>query len=128
MGNKSRNLPHCSSLQPEVVYNFSEIQSTFKVTATGFEPTTTLLFSNFVAECLNLHGMVSISLKRTVKYEYSSTKGIILDLLIFLLYILESGCCSKYSGKTTNFSILNLFLHFLHLLIIKHNRIFVTVM
>ena len=31
LGNKSHNMKYCSSLQPEVVYNFSEIKSTFQV-------------------------------------------------------------------------------------------------
>ena len=55
-------------------------------------------------------------------------EGLFLDLLIFILYLLQSGCCSKYSAKTTNFSILNLFFHFLHRFVIKDNRIFVTAM
>ena len=55
-------------------------------------------------------------------------KGLLLDLLIFLLYMLQSAYCSKYSAMTTNFYILNVFLRFLHQFVWKHFRIFVTVM
>ena len=44
----------------------------------------------------------------------SSMKDFFLDWLIFLLYLLQFDCCSKYSAKTTNFLSWNLFLHFLH--------------
>ena len=45
----------------------------------------------------------------------SSTKDLILlDWLIFLLYLLQFVCCSKYSAKTSNFLFWNLFLLFLH--------------
>ena len=54
-------------------------------------------------------------------------EGLLLDLLIFLLNLLQSVCCSKYSAKTTNFSILNPFLNFLHLFVLTYFRIFVTV-
>ena len=53
---------------------------------------------------------------------------LLLHLLIFLLYLLKSVYCSKYSAKITNFSILNVFLRFLHQFAWKHFRIFVTVM
>ena len=53
----------------------------------------------------------------------SSMKDL-LDWLICLLW-LQSVCCLKYSTKATNFSILNLFLHFL---LSWNLRIFVTVM
>ena len=53
-------------------------------------------------------------------------EGLLLDLLIFLL--LQSVCCLEYFAKTTNFSILNVFLPFLHQFVRTHFRIFVTVM
>ena len=46
----------------------------------------------------------------------------------FIFLLLEFVCCSKCFPKTTNLSLLNLFLHFLHPLVLKHLRIFVTVM
>ena len=45
----------------------------------------------------------------------------------FFLYLLQSGCCSKYPANTTNFSILNLFLNFPYPFVMKHFSIFVTV-
>ena len=55
-------------------------------------------------------------------------EGLLLDWLIFILYLLQFACYSKYSAKTTNFLFLNLFLDFLHPLVRKHLRIFVTIM
>ena len=49
------------------------------------------------------------------------------SLIDLLLYLLQSFCCSKYSAKTTNFSILNVFLSVLHQFVRTHFRIFVTV-
>ena len=54
-------------------------------------------------------------------------EGLLLDWLIFLLYLLQSVCYSKYSAKTTNFSILNAFLNFLHPFVLPYFGIFVTV-
>ena len=51
LGNKSPNLTYCSSLQPIVVYNFSEIESTFSVS-----------LRNYMADCWWLCVMVSICL------------------------------------------------------------------
>ena len=116
LGNKSHNLTHCSSLHPIVVYNFSEIESTFP-----------LSFWNYVAKCWWLCGMVSICLIRKGKYGWSHNRGFLFDWVIFLLYLLQSVCCSKYFAKTTDFSMLNLFLHFLYPFFLKHFRIFVTV-
>ena len=62
------------------------------------------------------------------KYDRFLNKGFLFDWLIFLPYLLQSVYCSEYSAKTTNFSILNLFLHFLHSLLLKHFIIFVTAM
>ena len=59
-----------------------------------------------------------------ILHEYEE---LLLDWLICLLYLLQSVCCSKYFAKTTNFSILNPFLDFLHLFVLKYFRIFVTV-
>ena len=55
-------------------------------------------------------------------------EGLLHDWLIFILYLLQFACYSKYSAKTTNFLFLNLFLDFLHPLVRKHLRIFVTIM
>ena len=111
-------MTYCSSLQPVVVYNFSEIESTFSVP-----------FGDYVADCWWLRGMVSICLIGKSEYNWflHEYEGLLLDWLIFLLYLLQSVCCSKYSAKTTNFSILNPFLHFLHPFVLKHFRTFVTV-
>ena len=116
-GNKSHNLTYCTSLQPVVVYNFSEIENTFPVS-----------FWDYVANCRCLHGMVSICSIRKGKYNWFFHEVLLLDWLIFLLYLLQSVCCSKYSAKTTNSSILNQFLHFLHLVVLKCFIILVTVM
>ena len=40
----------------------------------------------------------------------SSSKDFSFDWLIFLLYLLQSVCWSKYSAKATNFSISNIFI------------------
>ena len=111
-------MTYCSSLQPTVVYNFSEIESTFSVP-----------FGDYVADCWWLRGMVSICLIGKSEYNWflHEYEGLLLDWLIFLLYLLQPVCCSKYSAKTTNFSILNPFLHFLHPFVLKYFRIFVTV-
>ena len=103
LGNKSHNLPYCFSLQSVVFYNFTEIENTFPV-----------LFWDYVADCLWLRGMVPICLLREGKYDRFLHKGLLLDWLIFLLYLLQFVCCSKYSAKTTNILFWNLFLHFLH--------------
>ena len=111
-------MTYCSLLQPVVVYNFSEIESTFSVP-----------FGDYVADCWWLRGMVSICLIGKGEYDWFLHEyvGLLLDWLIFLLYLLQSVCCPKYSAKTTNFSILNPFLHFLHPFVLKYFRIFVTV-
>ena len=115
--NKSRNLPYCSSLQSAVICNFTEIESTFPVP-----------FWDYLANCLWLGGMVSICLIRKDKYDWFLQDELLLDWLIFLLYLLQFVCCSKYFVKTTDFLFLNLFLYFLHPLALKHLRIFVTLM
>ena len=105
----------CSSLQPVVVYNFSEIESTF-----------TVPFWDYLADCWWLRGMFSICLIRNeIRLTPAQRTSPWLD--IFLLYLLQYICCSKYSAKTTNFSIFNLFLHFLHPFVLKNFRNFVTV-
>ena len=115
---KSRNLAYCSSLQPVVVYNFREIESTFSV------PFLKLRGRLLIAPWHGFHLFDKEMYIRLIPLH----EGLLLDLLIFLLYLLQSVCCSKYSAKTTNFSILNVFLCFLHQFIRKHFRIFVTVM
>ena len=113
-GNECHNLIYCSLLQHVVVYSFSEIESNFPVS-----------LWDYVANYWWFRGMVSICLIRNGKYYWFLHKGLLLD---WLIYQLQSVCCSKYSAKTTNFSVLNLFLHFLHPFALKHFRIFVTVM
>ena len=108
---------YCSLLQPVVVYNFSEIRSTFPV-----------LFWDFIADSWWLCGMVSIFLIRKAKFDWFLHETGLLDWLFFLQYLLQSFWCWKNSAKITNFSFLNLFLHFLHRVVVKHFRIFVTVM
>ena len=107
----------CSSLQPVVCLQFRWNWITFPVP-----------FWDYVADCLWLRDIVSICLIWKGKYDWFLHEGLFLDWLIFLLYLLQSVCCSKYSAKTTNFSFLNLFLHFLHPFVLKYLRIFVTVM
>ena len=70
----------------------------------------------------------SICLIRKGKYDWFLLKGLLFDWLIVFLYLLQSVCFSKYSAKTTNFSILNVFLHFLHHFAREHFKIFVTVL
>ena len=109
-------MQYCSSFQSVVVYNFTEFESTFPV-----------LFWDYLADCLWLLDMVSICLMRKGKKDCFLDEGLLLDWLIFLLYLLQFVCCSKYSAKTTNFLFWNLFLHFLHPAPLQHLRIFVTV-
>ena len=108
----------CSSLQTVFVYNFSEIESNFLVS-----------FGYYVANCWWLHDMVSICLIGKGEYDWflHEYEGLFFDWLIFLLHLLQSVCCSKCSAKTTNVSISNPFLHFLHTFVLKNFRIFVTV-
>ena len=86
--------------------------------------TVPVLFWDYVADCWWLRVMVSICLVRKGKCNWFLDAGLLLDWLIFVLYLLQSVYCSQYSAKTTNFSTLNLFLHFLHLLVLKYFRIF----
>ena len=129
-------MAYCSSLQILVISNFSEIESTFPV-----------LFGDCVADCWWLCGIVSICLIRKGKYDWFFHKGLLLDWILFLLYLLQFVRCSKHSSKVTNFSILtlslicranqwtafymitasvmkelNLILHFLHLFVLKHSH------
>ena len=76
LGNKSHNMEYCSSLQPEVVYNFSEIKSTFQVP-----------FLKLRGDCWWLRGMVSICLTRKDKYDWFLHEGVPLDWLTVLLYL-----------------------------------------
>ena len=111
-------MTYCSSLKIVIIYNFSEIERTFSV-----------LFEDYVADCWWFRGMVSICLIGKDQYDWFlyEYEGLFLDWLIFLLHLLQSVCCSKYSAKTTHFSILNPFFHFLHPLVLKHFRIFIAV-
>ena len=116
MENKSHNLAYCSSLQPVVVYNFREIESTFSV------PFLKLRGWLLIAPWHGFHLFENEMKIRLIPLQ----EGLLLDLLIFLL--LQSVCCLEYFAKTTNFSILNVFLPFLHQFVRTHFRIFVTVM
>ena len=109
-------MAYCSSLQPVVVYNFREIESTFSV------PFLKLRGRLLTAPWHGFHLFDKEMKIRLIPLQ----EEVLLGLLIFLL--LQSVCCSKYSAKTTNFSILNVFLCFLHHFVQKHFRIFVTVM
>ena len=117
LGSKSHNLRYCSLLQHVVVYNFSQIESTFPVP-----------FWDYVTDCWSLRGMASICLIRKGKRDWFLHEGFLPDWLYFILYILQSVCGSKYATMKTNFSNLNLSLHFPYLLVLKHLRIFVTIM
>ena len=110
-------MPYCFSLQSVVVCNFTEIESTSPVP-----------FWNYVANCLWLCHMVSVCLIKKGKYDWFLHEGLLLNWLISFLYPLQFVCCSKYSAKKTNFLFLNLFFHFLHPFVLKHLRIFVTIM
>ena len=96
---------------------FPEIESIFPVS-----------FWDYVADYSWFCGMVSICLMRKGKNDWNLHEGLPLDWLVFLLYLLQSVYCSKYSAKTTNFSFLNLFRYFLHPFFLKYLRIFVAVM
>ena len=81
-----------------------------------------------MADCCWPGCMVSICLIRKCKYDLFLVEGLLRDWLIFLLYLLQSVCSKKFSGKTANFSILNIFLRFLYLFVLKYFRIFVNIM
>ena len=114
VGNKSHNLTYCFSFQTVVVYNFSEIESTFPVS-----------FWDYVAGCWWLD-MVFMCLIRRGRYDWFVHERLPLDWLISVQYLLQSACCSKYVAKTANCYILNVFLRFLHPFVLKHFRIFVA--
>ena len=95
-----------------------------KLFTVEIKSTSLMLFWNYVADCSGLRGMVSICLIRKGKYNWFLHEELLLDWLIFLLFLLQFVRCSKYSAKTT---ILNLFLRFLHPFGPKHLRMFITV-
>ena len=111
-------LIYCSSLQPIVTYNVSEIESTFPVS-----------FGECVLDCLCPCGMVSICLIGKNEYDWflHEYEELLVDWLFFLLYLLQSVCCSKYSTKKTKLFYLNPFLHFLYPFVLKYFTIFITV-
>ena len=111
-------MAYCSSLQPVLVYNFREIESTFSM------PYVKLLGRLLRAQ---LHSFYLLDKEMQIQM-IPLDERLLLDLLIFLLHLLQSVCCSYYSAKITNFSILNVFLRFLHQFVWKHFRIFVAVM
>ena len=111
-------MAYCSSLQPVLVYNFREIETTFS------GPFLKLRGRQLIAPWHGFHLFDKEMKIRLIPLH----EGLLLDLLIFPLYLLQFVCCSKYSAKTTNFSILNVFLRFLHQFVWKHFRFFVTVM
>ena len=110
--NKSHNLLYCSLLQPAVCLQF---------------PWNRKYFSSAV---LRLRGRLFMALwhgfhlfDKESKCDWFLHKGLLLYWLTFLLYLLQSVYRTKYSGKTTNISFLNL-LNFLHLFVLKYLRIF----
>ena len=115
MENKSHNLEYCSSHQPVVVYNFRQIENTFSV----------LL--------LQLHGQLLIALWHGI-HLFDNEMQIQLSTKDFLICLFFFYTCCNLSAvqnilpRQQIFSILNVFLHFLHQFVWKHFRIFVTVM
>ena len=116
-GNKYHNLTYGFSLQPVPCLQFHWNRKYFSSVILG------LGGRLFMAPCYGFH-----LFDRERKYEWLVHKEFLLDWSIFLLYLLQSACCSKYTAKSTSFSLSNLFLHFLHQLALKYLRIFVTVM
>ena len=102
-------MTYCSSLQPVAIYNFSEIESTFPMP-----------FWDYVVNCWGFRGMVSICFIGKGEFDWflHEYEGLLLDWLIFF-YI----CCNMSAAQ----NILNPFLHFLHPVVLKYFRIFVTV-
>ena len=76
---KYQNLPYWFSLQSVVVYEFTKIESNFPVP-----------FWDYVANCLWLHGMVSICLLRKGKYDWFLREGLLPLIDSFFFYI----CCN----------------------------------
>ena len=66
-----------------VVYSFSEIKSSFLIP-----------FLKLRGRLLMVRGMVSICLIRKDKQDLFLHKGLLFDWFIFLLYLLQSVCCS----------------------------------
>ena len=114
------NITTCHNVprfNPQLFTNSLQIESTFPVP-----------FWDYVADCLWLCGMVSICLLKKGKYDWFLHKWLLLDWFIFLLHLLQFTCWSKYSPITIILLFLNLFLDLQHPLVLKHPRIFVTVM
>ena len=116
LGNKSHNLPYCSSVQSVVVYNFTEIKCTFLVP-----------FWDYLADCLWVRGIVSICLIKKGKYDWFMHEWLLLHWLIFLLYLPQFSVAQNILLRKQIFLFLNLFIHFLHPLVLNHLRSFVTV-
>ena len=117
LGKKCQNYPYCSSLQSVVVYNFTEIESTFPVP-----------FWDYVADCLWLCDMVSICLMRKGKQDWFPDEGLLLDGSFFF-YI----CCNLSAAQNILprqqifYSEICFFISYI-LLVLQHLGIFVTVM
>ena len=79
-------MTYCFLLQPAVVHNFSQIDSTFSVP-----------FRDYVANCWWFHGMVSICLIGKDEYSWflHEYKGHLLDWLIFLALSTTISLLSK---------------------------------
>ena len=111
--NKYHNLLYCSSLQPVVCLQFHWNRN---------------YFSSVV---LRLRGQIFMApwhgFHLFDKYDWFLHEWLLLDWIIFLLYLLQSVCRSKYSAKIPNFSKF-FFLHLLHPFVLKHPRVFATVM
>ena len=93
MGNKSQNLPYCSLLQSLVVYNFTEIESTFPVP-----------FWDYVADCLWLRDMVSIYLIRKGKYDHGQKKRNVFPFLMTMIGLIARQGTSPWLAQFSSIS------------------------
>ena len=117
LGKKYQNYPYCSSLQSVVVYNFTEIESTFPVP-----------FWDYVADCLWLRDMVSICLMRKDKWTDSSTKDFSLIGLVFFYICCNLSVAQNILPRQKIFySEVCSFISYIQL-VLQHLGIFVTVM
>ena len=122
LGNKSHNLSYCSSLQPRVVYNFSEIEITF--------------LASFLTLRWWLRGMVYIYLIRNSKHYWFLLRRTSPWLVYFSSTSVAICLLLKIFCQGSKFSMSNvlndneslMFFSILHQFIRKRFRIFVTVM
>ena len=122
LGNKSHNLSCYSSLQPRVVYNFSEIEITF--------------LASFLTLRWWLRGMVYIYLIRNSKHYWFLLRRTSPWLVYFSSTSIAICLLLKIFCQGNKFSMSNvlndneslMFFSILHQFVRKHFRIFVTVM